>query len=368
VTALEVASLPGHDVRSPADETKRLYEQYGQRIFTFCVSRLRDREEAQDAAQTAFMYAFKCLERGVVPEFELAWLIKIADNVCRTTRRSVSFRARRVQVDVDDVDLADSRGEGSSELVAALRSAVGGLPANQQRAILLREWQGLTYSDIADELEVSVAAVETLLFRARRSLARQLERVPVITVSNLASAGSFLRSLLPSWGAKAAIATAGVALVATPPAVYAVRAPDRQQNWPPSRQVVSPARVKPDVRSAPLVFAAPPTWRPARPESAASKLPGPPTGEPPAGDSAPGQPVEAPVPADPPAAVAPSVAAEAPAAGESRADAPLAVVPPIVLPQLPLLAQEVVPALPALPALPAVPPLPALPVVPKLGG
>jgi RNA polymerase sigma-70 factor (ECF subfamily) len=361
VTALEVAPLLAPDVRSPADETKRLYDRHGQRIFSFCVSRLRDREEAQDAAQTAFMYAFKCLERGVVPEFELAWLIKIADNVCRTTRRSVSFRARKVQVDVDDVDLADSRGEGSSELVAALRSAVRGLPANQQRAILLREWQGLTYADIADELEVSVAAVETLLFRARRSLARQLERTSAFTVSNVASAGSFLRSLLPSWGAKAAIATAGLALVAAPPAVYAVRAPDRLQDSPPSRQV-SPSRAKPDVRSAPLVLAAHAALRPAAPASDTSQLPGPSTGETPAGDPAAGQSVEAPVPADPPVAAAP-VAAETPTAGEPRGDAPPAVVLPIVVPlPLPL---DAVPALPAFPALPA---LPALPVVPHLGG
>jgi RNA polymerase sigma-70 factor, ECF subfamily len=366
VTALEVAPALRHDVRPPADETKRLYEQYGQRIFTFCVSRLRDREEAQDAAQTAFMYAFKCLERGVVPEFELAWLIKIADNVCRTTRRSVSFRARKVQVDVDDVDLADSRGEGASELVTALRSAVGGLPANQQRAILLREWQGLTYADIANELEVSVAAVETLLFRARRSLARQLERASALTVSNVASAGSFLRSLLPSWGAKAALATAGMALIATPP-VYAVRAPDRPQGTPLPRRVPLP-QVKPDVRSAPLVLAADGAIRAATAPSAASQLPGPPTGGPPAGDSVARQPLEAPAPtpAEPPAPAAP-VASETPAGGDPSGDAPVAVVPPLVV-TLPIPLPLSPDAVTVLPAVPALPPLPALPVVPTVGG
>jgi RNA polymerase sigma-70 factor (ECF subfamily) len=367
VTALEFAPVLGRDVCSSADETKRLYEQYGQRIFTFCVSRLRDREEAQDAAQTAFMYAFKCLERGVVPEFELAWLIKIADNVCRTTRRSVSFRARKVQVDVDDVDLVDSRDEGSSELVAALRSAVGGLPANQQRAILLREWQGLTYADIADELEVSVAAVETLLFRARRSLARQLERASALTVSNVASAGSFLRSLLPSWGAKAAIATAGMALIATPPAVYAVRAPDRPQGTPLPRRVPL-SQVKPDVRSAPLVVDAEGAIRATTPPSATSQLPGPPAGEPPAGDSAAGQPLEAPAPVDPPAAAAP-VASETPTGGDPRGDAPVTVVPPLVVTlPLPLPLPLSPDAVTALPAVPALPPLPALPVLPTVGG
>ena len=50
------------------------------------------------------------------------------------------------------------------------------LPEQQRRAILLREWQGLSYREIADELAISQAAVETLIFRARRSLAQGLEQ------------------------------------------------------------------------------------------------------------------------------------------------------------------------------------------------
>jgi RNA polymerase sigma factor (sigma-70 family) len=49
------------------------------------------------------------------------------------------------------------------------------MPAQQRRALLLREWRGLTYREIAAELELSQAAVETLLFRARRTLARGLD-------------------------------------------------------------------------------------------------------------------------------------------------------------------------------------------------
>ena len=48
------------------------------------------------------------------------------------------------------------------------------LPKQQQRALLLREWQGLSYKEIAEELALTQAAVETLLFRARRSLAAGL--------------------------------------------------------------------------------------------------------------------------------------------------------------------------------------------------
>ena len=50
------------------------------------------------------------------------------------------------------------------------------MPENQRRAILLREWQGLTYREISTELGLSQAAVETLIFRARRALAQGLEQ------------------------------------------------------------------------------------------------------------------------------------------------------------------------------------------------
>jgi RNA polymerase sigma factor (sigma-70 family) len=50
------------------------------------------------------------------------------------------------------------------------------LTDHQRRAIVLREWHGLSYHEIADELNLSQSAVETLLFRARRSLVHGLER------------------------------------------------------------------------------------------------------------------------------------------------------------------------------------------------
>jgi hypothetical protein len=56
-----------------------------------------------------------------------------------------------------------------------LQDVLEGMPETQRRAILLREWQGLSYREIANELDVSQSAVETLIFRARRSLAAGLE-------------------------------------------------------------------------------------------------------------------------------------------------------------------------------------------------
>jgi RNA polymerase sigma factor (sigma-70 family) len=203
-----------------AETTRELYTRHGQRVHSFCMSRLRNAEEAQDAAQTTFVYVLSALNRGVVPRNELAWLLTIADNVCRSTRRSLGRRlARLVNTDVDELEAAvTSISAETNETLDALREALGELPDNQRRAILLREWQGLSYADIADQLQLSVAAVETLLFRARRGIAARLERQQVrIRALDLGSVLALVRSIFCGAAGKVAVGAAGVALVASVP-------------------------------------------------------------------------------------------------------------------------------------------------------
>ncbi len=157
------------------DFTRDLYERYHRQILAYCLHQLGSREEAEDATQTTFMNAFRGLQRGVVPELESAWLFKIANNVILTRRRS-SYRRRRVETPGDLgalQDLLASPQRDADELIR-LTEALAGMPEQQRKALLLREWQGLSYREIGTELDLTQAAVETLLFRARRSLAHAL--------------------------------------------------------------------------------------------------------------------------------------------------------------------------------------------------
>jgi RNA polymerase sigma-70 factor, ECF subfamily len=234
-----MSALVGHVAverpREPAELTHYLYEKHGQRVFTFCYSRLRDRDETQDAVQTTFMYVLRSLQRGVEPEFELAWLLKIAFNVCRGTRRS-SGRESAFTRDVEDLDeLAAPPGAGfdGNERLDALRDGLGCLPERQRRGILLREWQGLSYAEIADELGLTVGAVETLLFRARRNLAARLQHVRSgVGAINIASLAPFFRSLARGALGKLALIGAGASVALIPvvateiaPAIADRRAP-----------------------------------------------------------------------------------------------------------------------------------------------
>jgi RNA polymerase sigma factor (sigma-70 family) len=162
---------------SQAAATEGLYERHAAKILGYCLHQLGSREEAEDAVQTTFMNAFRALGRGVVPEAESAWLFKIAENVCLSRRRS-SWRRGRIESPSDfDVieEIVPGPNRQRDELIG-IEDALASMPEQQRRAILLREWQGLSYREIAEELEVSQSAVETLIFRARRSLAQGLEQ------------------------------------------------------------------------------------------------------------------------------------------------------------------------------------------------
>jgi RNA polymerase sigma factor (sigma-70 family) len=157
--------------------THGLYERHAAKILSYCQHQLGSREEAEDAVQTTFMNAFRALGRGIVPETETAWLFKIAENVCLSRRRS-SWRRGRIE-SPSDFEVIEEVVPGPSrqrdELIG-IEDALASMPEQQRRAILLREWQGLSYREIAEELELSQSAVETLIFRARRSLAQGLEQ------------------------------------------------------------------------------------------------------------------------------------------------------------------------------------------------
>jgi RNA polymerase sigma-70 factor (ECF subfamily) len=168
-------SAPGREVESAADDAAVLYERYYDRILGYCLYHLGSREEAEDVAQTTFMWAYRGLRRGVVPRAEASWLFTIAQNACRARHRTRGRRRER-EVLSDPVTLADMAPApvADTDDLMGLEDALARMPELQRRAILLREWRGLSYKEIAAELELSNAAVETLIFRARRSLAELL--------------------------------------------------------------------------------------------------------------------------------------------------------------------------------------------------
>jgi RNA polymerase sigma factor (sigma-70 family) len=215
-----------------------LYERHADRVLAYCAYHLRDRNEAEDALQTTFMHALRALQRGVVPEIELAWLLSIARNVC-LTRWNANRRRGQLEVARDPhvlQEVAPCR-ESEGEELFRLQEALEAMPERERRAILLREWQGLSYREIAAELGLSQSAVETLIFRARRALANGLRGVPApnkrraVLGFDLSSLLGALKSLLGGAAVKVGV---GAAVVAATMSVGALELTAERPAKPPS--------------------------------------------------------------------------------------------------------------------------------------
>jgi RNA polymerase sigma-70 factor, ECF subfamily len=152
---------------------ERLYQRHAKHVYRYAYGMLRNAADAEDVTQTTFMNAFRALERGEDPRSPLNWLISIAHNVCLQRFRASSRRPQEVELDYDVADtlVDEDVGPGGEDI----RRALGHLAFNQRAAIVLREIEGRSYAEIAEVLGVSMSAVETLIFRARRALREQLE-------------------------------------------------------------------------------------------------------------------------------------------------------------------------------------------------
>src|SRR5436305_15041780 len=173
------AARPFRLTQPEGESTRLLYERHQRKILAFCQHQQRNREEAEDATQITFMNAFRGLKRGTSPEFESAWLYKIAHNVCVSKQRN-SNRRRLVEAptDFELIEELVPAHESDSDELFGLTSALRVVPEQQRRALLLREWKGLSYHEIASEMRISQAAGQTPLFRARRALVEALTAEP----------------------------------------------------------------------------------------------------------------------------------------------------------------------------------------------
>jgi len=147
---------------------EKLYRRHVKDVYHYALALLRNPADAEDVTQTTFLNAYRAFQRGEEIRKPQNWLIKIAHNVARTRYARISRRVKEVPLE-DHVEHLAVAEEEKPNVEGVLR-ALGRLPFNQRAALIMRELEGRSYTEIADALDVSVPAVETLIFRARRSL------------------------------------------------------------------------------------------------------------------------------------------------------------------------------------------------------
>jgi RNA polymerase sigma-70 factor, ECF subfamily len=170
-----------------------LYARYYERLLRFCLRRLNDRHEAEDAAQEAFARAWKALPRFAGDKRFYPWLTVIAGNICTDM-----LRRRSRSTPTDDMELTAQTPVGvvsadtSEELVLAavdgelVNRALDRLSTRHRHVLAMREGSGWTYQQIADHEGVEIGTIETLLWRARQALKREFA---VVSESKEALAG-----------------------------------------------------------------------------------------------------------------------------------------------------------------------------------
>jgi RNA polymerase sigma-70 factor (ECF subfamily) len=152
---------------------ERLYKRHVGDVYRYALAVMRNPTDAEDVTQTTFLNAYRAyVEKGSRPDKPQNWLIAIAHNVCRQRFRQTARRPSEVSF---EDDIADTVTDDETPSGEDIRRALGHLAFNQRAALVMRELEGRSYVEIAEILEVSTSAVETLIFRARRALREQLE-------------------------------------------------------------------------------------------------------------------------------------------------------------------------------------------------
>src|SRR5512136_2646318 len=164
----------------------RLVEEHKRSVYGLCVRLLSDPEEAQDAAQEAFVRAYASLETFDLSQPFAPWVLRIARNHCLDLlRRRIPARSR-VELDAVDGDgppheLADTGSERADDAIEktqvreALDRAITALPENYREVVHLFHVEQLSYKEIAATMGIPLGTVMTWLHRARAQLRNLLE-------------------------------------------------------------------------------------------------------------------------------------------------------------------------------------------------
>ncbi|MEH3055145.1 MAG: sigma-70 family RNA polymerase sigma factor [Patulibacter minatonensis] len=155
-----------------------LMRHYETTMYRVALRMLGTPADAEDAVQEAMVRAWRSLRRYRGDAALSTWLYRITTNCCLTL-----IERRRPTTPLDDEHHHDHHPERldpadrleQRESMRQLLQAIDGLPPEQRAVVVLRDLEGLSYDEVADVLEVSLAAVKGRLHRARLRLADELE-------------------------------------------------------------------------------------------------------------------------------------------------------------------------------------------------
>ena len=187
MTREEELEIIGRVQQGDANAFELLVLEYEKNVFNLALRMMKNREDAMDAAQDAFLKAYNSIDNFRGDSKFSVWLYRIVSNVCLDALRIRSRRAENslsveddegdeTQLDIPDEDLSPQTLLERKLSIEAVRRGLDSLPRDHRQILLLREIQGLSYEEIGQILDLEPGTVKSRIFRARKKLCAFLIR------------------------------------------------------------------------------------------------------------------------------------------------------------------------------------------------
>jgi RNA polymerase sigma-70 factor, ECF subfamily len=186
--------LVARSIRGDADSFNQLVLRWERPIYALAYRTIGREEDARDVCQETFLRAFRALPRFRGQAKFSSWIYRIALNLChdwvRRERRS-GFVQPPEDRDLQDLAAAEEPSESIEDLVARrvqvriVQRAMAALPEEQRMAIILKEYHGLTFQEIADLMGCPLSTVKTRLYQGLSVLRRELGEQKTTTRATL---------------------------------------------------------------------------------------------------------------------------------------------------------------------------------------
>jgi len=143
-----------------------LYARYGGRVFAYCLRFLGHRDEAMDVYQETFIRFFESAKKRREMTNVPGYLLKIARNLCLNCKRN-----KKLTVEFEDYQsLVLPSTTEKTEFLQLITTAMEMLPDEYREVFVLREYEGLSYAEIAEIVDESLSNVKVRIFRAKQKI------------------------------------------------------------------------------------------------------------------------------------------------------------------------------------------------------
>lgn len=163
---------------------EELVRRYRNDVFGLAFHFVRNREEAWDISQEVFIKAHRGMKRFRGDASFKTWLMRITANQCKDSLKrrrleTVPFNDALEAPEAPVGDLGPDRSYEAHELGVAIESAIASLPAKHRTAFVLREFEGMSYEEMARVMQCSLGTVMSRLHHARKKLQSKLQKMGV---------------------------------------------------------------------------------------------------------------------------------------------------------------------------------------------